>query len=49
MLGLHGGHDRTTVVPMYRVDDVRAAVAAVRSRGGTATDVDQAPYGSTST
>jgi uncharacterized glyoxalase superfamily protein PhnB len=49
MLGLHGGHDHTTVVPMYRVDDIDAAVAAVRANGGTATDVEQAPYGLTST
>jgi uncharacterized glyoxalase superfamily protein PhnB len=49
MLGLHGGHDRTTVVPMYRVDDIDAAVAAVRAHGGTATDVERAPYGLTST
>jgi predicted enzyme related to lactoylglutathione lyase len=34
---------------MYRVDDIDAAVAAVRSHGGTATDVDRAPYGLTST
>ena len=49
MLGLQGGHERTTVVPMYRVDDIHAAVAAVRAHGGTATDVDRAPYGLTST
>jgi uncharacterized glyoxalase superfamily protein PhnB len=49
MLGLHGGHDRTTVVPMYRVDDIDAAVAAVRANGGTATDVERAAYGLTST
>ncbi len=48
MTGMHGGHDVATVVPMYRVDDIRAAVATVRASGGTATDPEQQPYGLTS-
>jgi predicted enzyme related to lactoylglutathione lyase len=45
MIGLHGGHDTATVVPMYRVDDIAAAVERVRAAGGTATDVEAQPYG----
>jgi len=45
MVGLHGGHDETTIVPMYRVDDAAAAVARVRAAGGTATDPERQPYG----
>jgi len=47
MIGLHGGHDRTTVLPMYRVDDIHAAAARVRSAGGTSTDPERQPYGLT--
>lgn len=47
MLGLHGGHDQATVLPMYRVDDIAAAVARVRAAGGTSTDAEQQPYGLT--
>ncbi|HXQ75701.1 MAG TPA: VOC family protein [Acidimicrobiales bacterium] len=45
MTGLHGGHETTTVVPMYRVDDIGAAVARVRAAGGSATDPESQPYG----
>jgi len=45
MVGLHGGEPRMAVVPMYRVDDVNAAVERVRIAGGTATDPEQQPYG----
>ncbi|HZP29781.1 MAG TPA: VOC family protein [Acidimicrobiia bacterium] len=45
MTGLHGGHDVATGVPMFRVDDVAAAVARVRAAGGTATDPERRPYG----
>jgi predicted enzyme related to lactoylglutathione lyase len=45
MTGLHGGHARTTVVPMYFVDDIDAAVERVRAAGGTATDPERQPYG----
>lgn len=49
MIGIHGGHERTTGVPMYRVDDIHAAVAAVRANGGTSTDVEEQPYGLSAT
>jgi predicted enzyme related to lactoylglutathione lyase len=45
MVGLHGGHAEVTVVPMYRVDDIEAAVALVRTVGGTSTDPEVQPYG----
>jgi uncharacterized glyoxalase superfamily protein PhnB len=45
MTGLSGGHERTTVLPMYRVDDIQVAVARVRGAGGTATDPERQPYG----
>lgn len=48
MTGMHGGHERATVVPMYRVDDVALAVRRVRAGGGTATDPQVQPYGVTS-
>jgi predicted enzyme related to lactoylglutathione lyase len=48
MTGLHGGHELSTVVPMYRVDDLYGAVARVRAAGGSATDPERQPYGLTS-
>jgi len=33
MTGLSAGHERATVVPMYRVDDIHVAVARVRGPG----------------
>ncbi len=48
MSGLSGGHPRATIVPMYRVDDIGAAVERVRALGGTATDPSREPYGLTS-
>jgi predicted enzyme related to lactoylglutathione lyase len=48
MSGLSGGHAQTTIVPMYRVDDVAAAVAQIRAQGGEASDPSQQPYGITS-
>ena len=45
MVGLHGGHPAATGVPMFRVDDVTAAVTRVRAAGGTATDPERQPYG----
>jgi len=48
MVGVHGGHEVATTVPMYRVDDVAAAVQAVRDLGGTASDPERQPYGITS-
>jgi len=47
MTGMHGGQTRPTVVPMYRVDDIAAAVERVRAAGGTATDPEPQPYGVT--
>jgi predicted enzyme related to lactoylglutathione lyase len=34
---------------MWRVDDIDAAVERVRRAGGTATDPERQPYGTTST
>jgi uncharacterized glyoxalase superfamily protein PhnB len=45
MTGMHGGHDRPTVVPVFAVNDIDAAVARVRTAGGTATDPQRQPYG----
>jgi len=45
MTGMHGGHERATAVPMYRVDDIATAVSRVRAGGGTATDPQTQPYG----
>lgn len=45
LVGIASGHAVTTAVPMYRVDDVAAAVGRVRAAGGTATDPESAPYG----
>jgi uncharacterized glyoxalase superfamily protein PhnB len=47
MTGLHGGHDRSTVVPMFYVEDIASAVDRVRAAGGTATEPDRQPYGVT--
>jgi predicted enzyme related to lactoylglutathione lyase len=47
MTGMHGGHDRPAVVPMYSVDDIGAAALRVRAAGGTATEPDRQPYGVT--
>jgi predicted enzyme related to lactoylglutathione lyase len=48
MTGLSGGHAAGVVVPMWKVDDVAAAVRRVRAAGGTATDPERQPYGTTS-
>ncbi|MFL6136394.1 MAG: VOC family protein [Frankiaceae bacterium] len=48
MTGLSGGHEQATGVPMWRVDDIGAAVRRVRAAGGTATDPERQPYGITS-
>lgn len=47
MMGMHGNADRPVVVPMYGVGDIDAAVGAVRAAGGTATEPEQMPYGTT--
>ncbi len=46
--GLRGGQAVATTIPMYRVDDIEAAVARVRAAGGSATDPERQPYGVTS-
>lgn len=48
MTGFWGGEARQNITLMFRVDDINAAVAAVRANGGTATDPEQQPYGLTS-
>jgi predicted enzyme related to lactoylglutathione lyase len=48
MVGMHGGHAEATTVPMYRVDDIDAAVGRVRAAAGRATDPEVQPYGTTS-
>src|SRR5262245_26191574 len=44
MAGLAGG-GAGVITPMWRVDDIGAAVDRVRAAGGTATDPEQQPYG----
>jgi hypothetical protein len=48
MCGLLGGQGRATTLPMYRVDDIEAAVARVRRAGGTASTPERQAYGLTS-
>ena len=48
MVGVSGGHQRATAVPMYRVDDIERAVEEVRVAGGSATFPEAQPYGITS-
>jgi uncharacterized glyoxalase superfamily protein PhnB len=46
MIGLHGGdHDHVGAVPMYAVDDIEVAVAAVRTAGGRAGEIERQSYG----
>jgi predicted enzyme related to lactoylglutathione lyase len=47
LAGIAGGHARALAEPMYRVDDIRAAVERVRAAGGQATDPQAQPYGLT--
>lgn len=47
MTGMHGGNERHSAVPMWKVDDVAAAVERVRAAGGTSTDPEEMPYGIT--
>jgi len=44
MAGLAGG-GAGVVTPMWRVDDIGAAVGRVRAAGGTATEPERQPYG----
>ncbi len=48
MVGMAGGREMATTIPMYQVDDIAAAVDRVRSAGGTASDPEVQPYGITS-
>ncbi|MDQ6911219.1 MAG: hypothetical protein M3Z84_10645 [Actinomycetota bacterium] len=48
MVGMVGHQALATVVPMYRVNDLDAAVEGVRAGGGTASDPERQPYGITS-
>jgi uncharacterized glyoxalase superfamily protein PhnB len=46
MVGIHGGQDVDLgAVPMYAVDDIEVAVAAVRTAGGRADEVEQQSFG----
>jgi uncharacterized glyoxalase superfamily protein PhnB len=45
MGGLHGGQPTHAVTAMFFVDDIDAAVRAVRQRGGQAAEPQQQPYG----
>jgi predicted enzyme related to lactoylglutathione lyase len=47
MVGIGGGAGEPVAVPMYAVDDIEVAVAAVRTAGGSAGDIDRMPYGLT--
>jgi predicted enzyme related to lactoylglutathione lyase len=47
MMGIHGNVERPSVVPMYGVADIASAVVAVRAAGGTATEPELMPYGTT--
>jgi predicted enzyme related to lactoylglutathione lyase len=47
MTGMQGGHAASAAIPMWKVDDVAAAVRRVRAAGGTATDPAAQPYGTT--
>ena len=48
MVGMAGGAERASAMPMYRVDDIGLAVERVRAAGGTATSPERQPYGLTS-
>jgi uncharacterized glyoxalase superfamily protein PhnB len=45
MVGIGGGSDEPGTVPMYAVDDIEVAVAAVRTAGGEAGGIDRQAYG----
>jgi uncharacterized glyoxalase superfamily protein PhnB len=45
MIGIGGGATETGTVPMYAVDDIEVAVAAVRTAGGEAGDIERRPFG----
>ncbi len=43
--GMHGGEGRAGIEPVYQVDDLTAALDAVRDHGGQAGEPQQQPYG----
>ncbi len=45
MIGIGGGTTEPGTVPMYAVDDIEVAVAAVRTAGGSAGEVVRQSYG----
>jgi len=45
MVGIGGGSDEPGTVPMYAVDDIEVAIAAVRTAGGEAGGIDRQAYG----
>lgn len=45
MIGIRGGSSEPGTVPMYAVDDIEVAVAAVRTAGGEAGDIEPQAYG----
>jgi uncharacterized glyoxalase superfamily protein PhnB len=45
MVGIGGGATEPAAVPMYAVDDIEVAVAAVRTAGGAAGEIERRPYG----
>ena len=44
-VGIGGGADAPAVVPMYAVDDIEVAVAAVRTAGGSAGEIERQSFG----
>jgi uncharacterized glyoxalase superfamily protein PhnB len=45
MVGIGGGSAEPGTVPMYAVDDIEVAVAAVRTAGGSAGDIERQSFG----
>jgi uncharacterized glyoxalase superfamily protein PhnB len=45
MIGIGGGTTEPGAVPMYAVDDIEVAVAAVRTAGGEAGEIEQQSFG----
>jgi uncharacterized glyoxalase superfamily protein PhnB len=45
MVGIGGGSEEPGMVPMYAVDDLEVAVAAVLTAGGRAGEIERQPYG----
>ncbi|MGH3788563.1 MAG: VOC family protein [Pseudonocardiaceae bacterium] len=43
--GMHGAAGQTGIEPIYQVDDLTAALAAVRDQGGQTGEPQQQPYG----